>query len=52
MEYRAPYVINDRPIRFAVVGCGRISDRHFEALAVHCERAELVAVCDADKNDF
>ena len=48
MEYRAPYIINDRPIRFAVVGCGRISDRHFEALAVHCERAELVAVCDAD----
>lgn len=48
MEYRAPYIINDRPIRFAVVGCGRISDRHFEALAVHRQRAELVAVCDTD----
>ena len=48
MEYRAPYVINDRPIRFAVVGCGRISDRHFAALAAHRERAELVAVCDTD----
>ncbi len=48
MEYRAPYIINDRPIRFAVVGCGRISERHFEALAAHRERAELVAVCDTD----
>ena len=48
MEYRAPYIINDRRIRFAVVGCGRISDRHFDALAKHHERAELVAVCDTD----
>ncbi len=48
MEYRAPYIINDRRIRFAVVGCGRISDRHFDALAAHRERAELVAVCDTD----
>ena len=48
MDYRAPYIIIDRPVRFAVVGCGRISDRHFEALAAHRQRAELVAVCDAD----
>jgi UDP-N-acetyl-2-amino-2-deoxyglucuronate dehydrogenase len=38
--------ILDRPIRFALVGCGRISKNHFEALAKHRERAELVAVCD------
>lgn len=35
-------------IRFAVVGCGRISANHFDALAAHQDRAELVAVCDTD----
>lgn len=38
--------ILDRPIRFALVGCGRISKNHIEALAKHGGRAELVAVCD------
>lgn len=40
--------ITDRAIRFAVVGCGRIAGKHFEALQAHCARAELVAVCDTD----
>jgi UDP-N-acetyl-2-amino-2-deoxyglucuronate dehydrogenase len=40
--------ITDRKIRFAVVGCGRIAQSHFEALRKHGERAELVAVCDID----
>lgn len=48
MNYRAPYRITDRRIRFAVVGCGRISDRHYDAIQQHAERAELVAVCDSD----
>jgi UDP-N-acetyl-2-amino-2-deoxyglucuronate dehydrogenase len=30
------------------VGCGRISGKHFEAIRMHSDRAELVAVCDAD----
>src|SRR5690606_28934346 len=38
----------DRPVRFALVGCGRIADRHIEAIERHSDRAELVAVCDAD----
>ena len=38
--------MTDRRIQFAVVGCGRISANHFEALARHADRAELVAVCD------
>jgi UDP-N-acetyl-2-amino-2-deoxyglucuronate dehydrogenase len=38
--------ITDRPIRFALVGCGRISANHIEALRQHGGRAELVAVCD------
>ena len=35
-----------RPLRFALVGCGRIATNHFEALRQHAGRAELVAVCD------
>lgn len=44
----SPLPITGRRIRFALVGCGRIADKHFEALAQHAERAELVAVCDTD----
>lgn len=33
-------------LRFALVGCGRIAQNHFQALRVHAERAELVAVAD------
>ena len=40
--------ITDRRIRFALVGCGRISANHFDALDRHSERAELVGVCDID----
>ena len=38
--------ITDRPIRFALVGCGRISVNHVDALRQHVDRAQLVAVCD------
>ena len=38
--------ITGRPIRFALVGCGRISANHVEALRQHEARARLVAVCD------
>jgi UDP-N-acetyl-2-amino-2-deoxyglucuronate dehydrogenase len=38
--------ILDRPLRFALVGCGRISANHVEALRQHAARARLVAVCD------
>ena len=41
-------VPKDRRIRFALVGCGRISANHFEALEKHKDRAELVGVCDID----
>ena len=40
------FPITDRPVRFALVGCGRISANHLEALRQHAGRAELVAVCD------
>ena len=38
--------ITDRRIRIALVGCGRISRNHINAIAAHHERAELVAICD------
>jgi UDP-N-acetyl-2-amino-2-deoxyglucuronate dehydrogenase len=43
---QVPPVIRDRRLRFALVGCGRIAQRHFAALKQHHERTELVAVCD------
>jgi UDP-N-acetyl-2-amino-2-deoxyglucuronate dehydrogenase len=35
-----------RPIRVAVVGCGRIAANHFAAIDKHSGRIELAAVCD------
>jgi UDP-N-acetyl-2-amino-2-deoxyglucuronate dehydrogenase len=40
--------ITDRKIRFAVVGCGRIATKHFEAIERHSRDATLVGVCDTD----
>lgn len=39
----------DRRIRFAVVGCGRISQKHFEAIRKHERNAELVSICDTNQ---
>lgn len=44
-----PPSIVDRKIRFALIGCGRISKNHFGAISQHKERAELVGVCDVDQ---
>ncbi|MEE9254298.1 MAG: Gfo/Idh/MocA family oxidoreductase [Pseudomonadales bacterium] len=41
-------LIEGRKIRFAIVGCGRISERHFQALDAHKDSAEIVAVCDVE----
>ena len=38
-----------RKIRIALVGCGRIAEKHLEAIRAHGERLELVAVCDVDR---
>ena len=45
---RTEWPINGRRIRVALIGCGRIAQKHFEAIDVHRERLELVAVCDSD----
>ena len=39
-------IINDRKIKIAIVGCGRISKNHFGAIEQHSENVELCAVCD------
>jgi len=38
--------IKNRKIKIAVIGCGRISQNHFEAIKKHHNNLELVAVCD------
>lgn len=45
MQYK---VITGRKVRFALVGCGRISERHLEAFREHAERVALVGLCDTD----
>ena len=42
-------LIKGRRIRIALVGCGRISRNHIKAIALHYERAELVALCDTEQ---
>ena len=39
-------VIKGRKIRIAIVGCGRISKNHINAIALHGKSAELVSFCD------
>jgi UDP-N-acetyl-2-amino-2-deoxyglucuronate dehydrogenase len=46
MYYYQPTPITGRRIRVALAGCGRIAQRHFEALEKHQDNLELVAVCD------
>lgn len=43
-----PPAITDRKIRFALVGCGRISKNHINSIKTHSENAELVSICDTN----
>jgi len=43
-------LILERKIKVALVGCGRISANHFNAIKHHHEALELVAICDTNKN--
>jgi UDP-N-acetyl-2-amino-2-deoxyglucuronate dehydrogenase len=38
-----------RTIRFALAGCGRIAQNHFEAIKAHGNRCTLVDICDVDE---
>ncbi len=44
----ARIISQDRKIKIAVVGCGRISAKHFEAIKAHDGQLDLVGVCDTN----
>lgn len=46
---KTPWFIKDRPINIALVGCGRISKNHLEAIKEHQDRLNLTAVCDTNE---
>ncbi len=39
-------MIIDRKLKFALIGCGRIFERHLQAVQAHSDRIELIGVCD------
>ena len=41
---------DSKKVRFALVGCGRISATHFDAMTTHGNSCELVDVCDIDSS--
>ncbi|MDC2992738.1 Gfo/Idh/MocA family oxidoreductase [Pelagibacteraceae bacterium] len=41
-------IITNRKIRIGILGCGRISVKHIEAILMLNKDLELVAVCDID----
>ena len=43
-------VINNRKIRVAIIGCGRISKNHFESIEKNNKDIELVSICDDDQS--
>ncbi|MFU8803158.1 MAG: Gfo/Idh/MocA family protein [Bradymonadaceae bacterium] len=45
-----PIPILDRKIRCALIGCGRVAQKHFAALEALGEDLELVGVCDRDED--
>ena len=48
MSSNTPWVINDRKINIALVGCGRIAKNHLQAIEQHQDRLTLTAFCDTD----
>lgn len=45
---KTPWIIQDRLINIALVGCGRIAKNHLQAIEQHKDRLNLTAVCDID----
>lgn len=43
-------VIKGRKINVGIVGCGRISQKHFDAVKEHSRDLELKAICDVDQD--
>lgn len=49
MTNKAPWIIDDRKIKIALVGCGRISKNHLQAIQQHADHLSLVGICDIDR---
>ncbi|MDF1645497.1 MAG: Gfo/Idh/MocA family oxidoreductase [Legionellaceae bacterium] len=49
MMKKTPSIILNRKINVALVGCGRISKNHLNAITEHQDRLTLTAVCDRDE---
>lgn len=49
MSLHVPWIINNRKIKIAVLGLGRISKNHLDSILQHKDNLELVALCDARK---
>ena len=45
---KTSWTIQDRAIKIGVLGCGRISKNHLQAIQQHGDHLELTAVCDID----
>lgn len=45
---KTPWLIKDRAINIALVGCGRIAKNHLQAIEQHQDRLNLTAVCDTN----
>jgi UDP-N-acetyl-2-amino-2-deoxyglucuronate dehydrogenase len=45
---KSPWIIHDRKINIALVGCGRIANNHLQAIQHHQDQLNLSAVCDTD----
>lgn len=43
---KAPLIVDNRKIRLALVGSGKIAEKHLQAIELYREQLELVAVCD------
>ena len=44
--------IQERPVRIAIAGCGRISEKHIISIIHHYNSAKLVALCDINLDNL
>ena len=42
--------IQNKKIKIALIGCGRIAERHLDAIKFHKASLDLIAICDLDNN--
>ncbi len=50
LEKQNPY--KDRRIKIALIGCGRISKKHIQAIESNIDRIELIALCDNNQSNL